>query len=573
MSTTRKAQRAAAAALLLLAAAACGSEGGRSAAVGAGEPGGTPVSGGTAVLPELSDLGKPLPLVLETALDGNLSDIMYMTLLRGAWDGRLLYLTAEQNPMAIARSYEYLPPDSTALRYHMRSDLKWSDGEPITARDVVFTYTALRDPALAAPRQDYTEHIDSVTAQNDSTVTVHFKRRYPEMLFHSGLGIVPAHVYRDADLATLRSHPSLTDPSKLVVSGAFKIGRWQPGQQITLVHNPEFRPEARLERIVIRVIPEVTTRLVELRTGGVDYLGGVPFDQIPALKVSNPELRFERERNRNYEYIGYNPKAFEAFADPEIRRALGMAIDVPGIVQALQMEDFATPAGGPYPPIFQTLYDPEKMAPLPHDPERAKQILESKGWVDTNGDGVRDKNGRPLRFSLLTNAGNARRADVSLIVQNQWKQIGVDVQLQSLESNTFFDRLQKKEFTAALAGWSVGLSPDLSNVWGPKSAFNFVSYDNPEVTRLMEQALDAKTDAEANPLWEAAAARMVQDQPYNWLYYYDTVDAVNNRLRGMKIDTYGPYQNAWEWWIPRELQRGAAAEQTAAPAESTTTTH
>jgi peptide/nickel transport system substrate-binding protein len=553
------------AALALL--AGCGEKGERRAG-GEAEEGGTPEPGGTAVMAELADMSKPMPLVMESSLDGDLQDVMYMTLLRGAWrDGRLAYLTAEENPMALARRYEFLAPDSTTLRYHLRSDVKWSDGVPVTAKDVLYTYHVLGDPKLASPRQDYVAQMDSVTSENDSTVTFHFKKRYPEMLFHSGHGIVPAHVYEAIAPEQIRTSRPLTDPTegRLVVNGAFMVGAWQKGQSITLVPNPHFRPAPLLEQVVIRVIPEATTRLIELQTGNVDFTRPIPFDQIANLKATAPHVRFEREHKRYYDYIGYNPDRLDAFRDPEIRRALGMAIDVPGLIRGLQMEDYAVPAGGPYPPIFSDLYDPKMMAPLAYDTVRAKQILDEKGWKDTDGDGIRDKNGRPFRFTLLTNAGNSRRADVQQIVQQAWKQIGVDARLQQVETNTFFDRLTKKNYDAAVSGWGVGLSPDLTGLWSKTSPFNYVSYVNPEVTRLMDEALAQPTDALANPLWKRAAELIARDQPYSFLYYYDQVDGVNRRLRGMKIDTYGAFQNAWEWWIPRAEQRqmprpaGAAA--------------
>ncbi|HEX5727204.1 MAG TPA: ABC transporter substrate-binding protein, partial [Longimicrobiaceae bacterium] len=286
-----------------------------------------------------------------------------------------------------------------------------------------------------------------------------------------------------------------------------------------------------------------------------------------------PHVRFLREEKRNYDYIGYNPRTFPAFADRDIRTALGMALDVPGIIRALRLDEFAAPAGGPYSPIFRDLYDQQAMGPLPFDTVRAKQILDEKGWRDSDGDGIRDQGGRPFRFTLVTNAGNARRADVSQIVQQQWKQVGVDAQLRQLETNTMYERLTDKDFEATLAGWSVALDPDLGSTWSPESPFNFVSYANPRVFALFEQARAAPTPEAANALWKQAAGLIVADRPYTWLYFLDGVVGVNERLRGVRVDTYGAYQNTWEWWIPRDRQRGsagAAAGADSAPAGTDT---
>lgn len=519
--------------------------------------------GGTAVLAVSTDMNQLMPLTFVGEMDGNIADMVYMTLLRSDWEeGRLVTRTAEENPMAIARSYEFMGPDSAAIRFHLRSDLRWSDGEPLSADDVVWTYNALGNPQVASPRQDNVTLLDSLVAQNDSTVTFYFERQYPEMLFHTGHPIAPEHVFTDSDPSQLSSHPTVVDPAdNLVVSGPFQIAGWQQGQQIVFEPNPYFEPAPNLDRIVMRVIPEEATRLVEFQTGNIDFLRPVSFDRVPLLRQSMPDARIATEEGRAYEYIGYNPQDVEAFGDPDIRRALGLAIDVPRIISALQMEEFAEPAAGPYSPIFEDLRD-ERMEPLASDPEQARQILDEHGWVDPDGDGVREKDGVPLEFTLITNSGNQRRADVSQIIQQQWAEIGVKANLQQLEFNTFLDGLLNRNFDAALGGWVVALSSDLTGSYSPGAPININSYDNPEVTRLMETAIAQPTGAAANPYWKEAAYQIVQDQPYTWLYYYDQVSALSNRLRGVEIDSYGAYQNAWEWWIPEELQRAPAATQT-----------
>lgn len=536
-----------------------------STADGARPQEGGPVDGGTAVLSGQADMEKPMPLVWQTDLDSDLSDVMYMGLLRGAWrDGRLAYLTASQSPMAMAWLWEYTGADSASIRFRLRSGLRWSDGQPLTARDVVWSYTVLKDSTLASPRQEDVALLDSATAENDSTVTLHFRRRYPEMLFAASMPVAPEHVYRGVAPGSIRTHPSLTDPvAKLVVSGPFKVGEWRHGASFTLVRNPLFKPQPHLDRIVFRVIPEPTTRIVELENGTVDFARPIAFDQVPGLRRRHPRLRFEREQRRFMEYVAYNPAAHPAFADPQVRRALGMAVDVPGIIRALHMEEFTEPAAGPYSPVFRDLQDPQ-LKPLPHDPAAAARLLDERGWRDSDGDGVRDRDGKALRFTLLTTSGNQRRADVTQIIQQQWKAIGVAVELRTLEFNAYMDAITHQKFESALGSWGVALSPDLSGMWGPTARFNITRYTNPQVQELFTRALQQPTAEAAAPIWREAAERIVQDQPYTWLYYYDGVDGVSDRLRGMRVDTFGAFQNAWEWWIPRDRQGAGPGQAPAA---------
>jgi len=530
-----------------------------------GEAGARPEPGGTAVLAEANDVERPMPLVWQSSLDSDVVDIMYMALTRSAWrNGRLSFMLADESPMALAWHWEYATPDSASLRYRMRSALRWSDGKPITAGDVVWSYRMYADPKVASPRSEDAAIVDSVKAENDSTVVFYFERRSPEMLYASGLPIAPRHQFEGAGAAGIRTHPAINDPSKLVVSGTFRIGAWQPGERITFAPNPHFRPAPLLQSVVVRVIPEMTTRLVELQTGNVDMVRGISADRIPGLRQRAPNLRFEREQRRFWEFVAYNPLKVDAFRDREVRRALALALDVPRIIRSLQLAEFTEPAGGPYPPIFRDLYDPQRMRPMAQDTARAKQLLAAAGWRDTDGDGVLDKGGKPLSFTMITNSGNQRRADVALIIQQQWKAVGVDVKLQQMEFNTFMEKQGTKDYEAVLGGWGVNLNPDLTPLFATDANLNIVSYDDSVGQRLMRQAKEQPTPERANPLWRAAAERIVQEQPYTWLYYYDVVDGVSPRLRGIHIDTYGAYQNAWEWWIPKSRQgRTAPAAQPA----------
>jgi peptide/nickel transport system substrate-binding protein len=562
-------------AVLAFALIAAGCPGDRTPGVAIDEFG-EPVPGGTAISIELADMARPLSVISESALDGSIMNAISMTLARGAWrDGRLVFLSAEETPVSLARRWELIGPDSSSLRYHMRSDVLWSDGTPVTAHDAVYTYELVANPAVASPRQDYAERIRAVEAETDSTVVFHFYQRYPldQMQFWANLELVPRHAFEGSDPGNIRDHPRMTRPEggNLPVNGPFMIGSWERGSRITLVRNPHFRPQALLDQIVIRVVPEETTRLVEFQTGRADMLTPLPPEQVEVIERRVAGVRIERQEGRFYDFIGYNPLEFEPFADRDVRTALGLAIDAQGLIDALAISDYAVAAGGPYAQIFRELYDPERHAALPHDPERALGILREKGWAP-GPDGVLVRNGQRFTFTLMTNAGNQRRIDAMQIIQQMWRRIGVDVQLRTMETNTFFDRMTNKRFEATLAGWSVGLSPDLEALWGQDSPFNYVSFESPQAWQLFEHARQQHDEQEANRLWREAAALIVAEQPYTWLYYRDELVAVAQRLRNVQVDTYSRYQNVWEWWIPAEMQRGgrAGAAPAAAPVQADT---
>jgi peptide/nickel transport system substrate-binding protein len=504
----------------------------------------------TVTIITLADISKPMPFISESVTDGSVVGMLYMSMLGSVWeDGRLRFRTADEDALAIARAYELFGPDSASLRYHMRSDLTWSDGEPLTAHDVHWTLETRGEPAVASPRSDYNRFIESVEVENDSTIVIHFTRRYPEMIAHTAIEIAPRHLYQDTPLAELRNHPALATPDggNLVVSGPYMIGEWRRGQRFTLVPNPAFSPAPNIPRVVFSVIPEQTTRLIEFQTGNADVLV-LPFDQIERVERSVPDMRLEVRRGRFYDYLGYNPAAHPALADPDVRRALGLAIDREGLIGALNLEGFAEPAGGPFSPIQTLHYDPEAQTPLPYDPTEAARILDEAGWVPGPG-GVRARDGQTLSFNLSTNAGNQRRADIAQIVQQQWRQIGVEVRIQTRETNTFFDSLNRREYEVALAGWSIALFVDMTSLWEGDTPFNFTDFNDPEVSRLFALATEQPTEEAAAPYWKEAARLIVEQQPYSWLFYMDEVIGVRNRIQGTRIDALGDLQNLHEWYI------------------------
>lgn len=505
--------------------------------------------GTTVTIVELADMSKPLSFISETALDGDIVSLTFRPLLEPRWeDGRLRYLTAEESDLALARSYEFFGPDSASLRYRLRSAVRWSDGTPVTAHDAVWMIETRGDPRVASPRIDYNREIVSVVAEDDTTLVIHFRRRYPEMLFHTAGELAPRHIFEGSDPAQIRSHPALTDPARnLVFNGPFVIAEWVRGQRVVLAANPDFRPRPVVQRVVYRTIPEETTRMIELQTGNVDVMS-LPYDKLETIRQTAPFIRFEVRERRFYDYIAYNPNAHPALADPEIRRALGLAIDVESMLEALHIGEFAEPAGGPYTPILRDLHDPELHAPLPYDPEEAMRILDSKGWVP-GPDGIRVKDGVRLSFTLATNSGNQRRADVAQIIQPQWRRIGVEARIQLLETNTFFDRLGRREYEAAIAGWSVGLSAEITDLFMGDVPFNFTAYHSEEANRLFELAMAQPTEELANPIWREAAAVVVRDQPYTWLYYMDEVVGVHERIQNTRIDALGTVQNLHQWTI------------------------
>lgn len=506
---------------------------------------------GPVVVASGTDFGILLPVAETSALDGEINSQLYLSLNQARWeDGRLDYFAG---PLSLSERWEF-GPDSTTLTYYLRPSAVWSDGEPVGAEDVVFTFELVRRPEIASPHAEVWEHIDSVRAGGEHEVTFYFERRYPGMLFDTGLAIVPAHIFAEAadDNATLTSHPTLADPDgNLIVSGPFRVAEWQRGDRLVLERNPSSSTvTASLDTVIFRIITEETTRFVELENEKIDVLTRVPLARAGDL-LEDDRFRIETIADRFHDYIAWNGVSFPPFADPAVREALSLAIDRNAILAGLGIAGHARPAAGPYPPVFETLADPT-LEPDPYRPDSARTILAAAGWEDVDGDGELERNDAPLSFTLLTQAGNERRTSAAEIIQAGYAEVGIDMEIQALEFDPLLARVfQDKDFDAVLMGWQVGLQPDylVGHFWPPEHPFNITGYGNSALDSLMIRAQAAETAAEAAPHWRAAARLIAADRPYAFLWFFDDPVVVSQRLENTRIDTYGLFQNLYAWRI------------------------
>lgn len=512
--------------LLLPLLAACGGDAGSRAVA---------ERGARAVIAVEADASSLLPPLARTALDGDLGAQLFPGLNRGEWrEGAFVY--REEDPLALARSWRF-GSDGTRLTYRLRDGLRWSDGTPLTAADVVFTYRLLADPEAGLPLSYVTERMDSVTAHGDTVVSFHFRRRYPGMLFDTGVGVLPRHVYGDLPPAAFAGRADLpaAGRDRAVVSGPFTLAEWRRGDRIVLVRNPAAPTAPVLDTVVVRVLPEETTRLAELRAGGVDAARVSSFREAERLRAE-PGIRLRRLRGRAYDYMAWNPGGHAAFTDARVREALSAAIDRGTILEALDMTGFAAPATGPYGPLF-----PELAAAQPepvHDPARARRLLEEAGRAD-------------LAFTLLVPAGNDRRSAAAQMIQAQLAAVGVEVALRTREFNALFERVLQGDYEAALLGWQVALDPDVSPFFGDSaSRLNVVDYEDARVRAAIDSALAAPTAEAAAPHWRRAAAVLSRDHPYTFLWHFDLLLAVGPRLEGVETaGATGFFQALHRWRV------------------------
>jgi len=484
-----------------------------------------------------------LPPLATSALDGELGAILYLGLNFAEWrEGGMVY--PEGHPLALARSWEV---DGAKLTYRLDVNRRWSDGTPVAARDVVFTYELLRSldhlpMSVAAAR------MDSVVARDDSTVVFYFEQEYPGMLFDSGVGVLPSHVYgglpEERLMEAARSIRAGSDG--LVVSGPFTVTDWSTGERIELTRNPSFSLTSRVARIVFVTIPDPTSRLASFRSGELDLAQVDDFREAVRTSEATGAVVL-RVPQRGYDYIAWNPAAHPAFEDRRVREALSRAIDRSAILSALDMTDFAEKAYGPYGSIFGSLAPPAPPGG-DFDPQTARRLLSEAGWEDRDEDGVRERGDVRLAFKLEVPAGNNRRLDAAQIIQAQLADVGVDIEVAIQEFNSLFARARARNYEAVLLGWQVGLDPDISFFWAdPESPVNVVGYEGAQARSHIEQALASTTADAAAPHWREAARLIASDFPYAFLWYFDFAWLASPRLQGILMDPVGFFRNPQEW--------------------------
>ncbi len=437
------------------------------------------------------------------------------------------------------------------LLFHLRPGVKFHDGHMLDADDVRFTYEAIMNPKNLSPRISDYEPVKTVEVIDPLTVQIVYKRLYSPAIGTWGMGILPEHLLNDQALkkeaARLGKDPKTffirqsTFNRNPVGCGPFKFKEWKSDQYIILDRfDGYWEGPPNYQRYVFRIIPDILTQEMEFYAGTIDSYGVQPH-QVKRLE-KDPRFQSFSGIAFGYTYIGYNMRR-KPFDDPRVRRALGMAIDVEKIIKYV-LYGQGERITGPF--VKQTDYYNHAIKPLDYNPNAALKLLEAAGWK-RNKAGRLEKNGKPFKFTLITNSGNDLRKAILAIAQDAWKQIGIDVNTDLLEWSVFIqERVNKSDFDALILGWQMGIEPDLFQIWHSSQInpyqLNFVGYKNKEADDLIikiRQEYNHHRQIEfSHRLHEIIAA----DQPYTFLYVGKWTAVLDKRIVIKTVDGTGAIQ-------------------------------
>jgi peptide/nickel transport system substrate-binding protein len=503
-----------------------------------------PVDGGTAVVALADEPDVLNSLVRTSAVAGTVLSLLQDALAEMGPD-------LQWSPQ-IAAGWT-VAPDSLSITYVLRP-WRWEDGQPLVAEDVRLSCELLRDPVIGSPRADLLRAVASCEALDDARVRYTFTTPQADPVqatFHS---ILPAHRVASLDRTAVASWPINRAP---LASGPFRLIEWQPGRQLVLGRNPSY-PLAppRLDRVILRVIPDETARILALETGEVDFVNDIPAATARRLQ-DHARIQLREVTGRVFGFVMWNARR-AALADATTRRALSLAIDRSRFIEDL-LGGFGEPAASYLPPVLWNHHPG-----LPADryrPAEARAALAAAGWSDDDGDGILDRDGRRLALEVIYRGGDAQRDNAAALLRQNLQQVGVAVSLRGLELATALDFLRQGRFDAYLGEFRANLIGDPSPLVssGATDRFNYGGYANARVDSLLAVALAEPDRQRARPIWFALQEELAADPPAAMLYYRRQVIAVNRRLRNVEPNVLGPLDNIQAWWIAPADRRWAAA--------------
>lgn len=488
----------------------------------------------------LADAKRLLPLLASDSASGTISGWIYNGLTKYDKD---IKITGD-----LAESWD-ISKDGLQIIFHLRKGVIWHDGVEFTADDVVFTYKTVIDPKVPTPYSSNYGPVDRVEAVDKYTVKVTYKEPYAPALESWGMGIIPRHILEGRDVTTEHFN---RNP---VGTGPYKLKEWITGQKIVLdAFEDYFEGRPRIDTYIARVIPDTATMFLELKFGGIDFMGLTP----PQYKLqANTEFfnkYFQKFRYPafGYTYLGYNlldPK----FSDKRVRKALTYAINKKDIIDGVLL-GYGTPCTGPFPPESWA-YNPD-VKDIEHNPEKARKLFEEAGWKTGQG-GFLAKDGKPFAFTVLVNQGNDVRLKTAQIIKESLKKVGVDMNIKVLEWQAMLHEfIDKKRFEAVIMGWALSRDPDIYDIWHSSKTkegeFNFISYKNNEVDRLLLEGRRIFDMEKRKKIYHRIHEILAEEQPYTFLFVPDALPVLHKRFKGVVKAPVGIWYDFIHWHVPKD---------------------
>jgi peptide/nickel transport system substrate-binding protein len=443
--------------------------------------------------------------------------------------------------------------DSVTLVFDLDPRARWQDGAPVTARDVVFTLERAKNPAIAPQLADLLRRVKGVQAESDRRVVFRFSEPYSEQLYDATFHVapLPAHLLDSMPPQAVTRSAFATKP---VGSGPYRLVRNVTGEFIELAANPQFfLGKPKLERVIIRAAADPQARLNMVLSGQADAIDNVvpPLDNVRrlnadstlrAIPVPSPTLGFLLFNQRDPRDT---TRLHPVLSDVRVRRAITLGLDRQLMVRAV----FGSYGEVPYGPVSPILWI-RHHAPRAtrQNTAEARRLLAAAGWRDSDADGIRDRNGLPLALTLSLPNTSAVRRQMSLLAQEQLRQLGIKLDLQQLEAPLWLERRSQGRFDIDFGSTSQDPSPSgISQGWSCAGGTNVAKYCNPRTDSLLDLATLGRGGKDPAGAWVAVLRQIEDDAPAVFLYAPSYVYAVRRRFRNVAISPVSSWQQLRLW--------------------------
>ncbi|HTU69215.1 MAG TPA: peptide ABC transporter substrate-binding protein [Candidatus Baltobacteraceae bacterium] len=430
-----------------------------------------------------------------------------------------------------------LSADGRTIVYHLRRNVRWSDGSALTSADVLYTLREILDPRNPVRTHEGYELIDRASAPDAHTVVLHLRRAWaPAVLTYFSYGIIP-QVVLPAHLPLARV-PAVGD-------GPFDFVSWSHGNMLTYRANPLYwRGKPAIDRLEVRIVPDTSTNLLLLQSGALDWNLIAPAQR--SIAARDPDVRLYSTPTAVIAALVFNT-ARAPLDDVRVRRAIAMSIDR-GLISA-KITLGAYPVTDMLQPQFSWAYDPAIHEPA-YDPHAADALLDAAGWK-RGPRGMRERGGVPLRLTYVQFPESVTGVHVAAAVQAMLRRRGIDVSVESISNAQLFlpvsGILAAGRFDLAYVPFTMGADPDDSDVLACKAPSNYMRWCDPRVDALERVALASVSQQQRRRLYGEIARRVAAQVPLLYLFNARYVYAYRDRLHGFAPNAFLPTWNAWAW--------------------------
>ena len=454
---------------------------------------------------------------------------------------------------ALAARWERV--DSVSWRFHLRPEARWSDGRPVTAEDVRFSFEAFADSTIDAAARPYLGGV-TIVAEDSATVLVRFSEPSGEQLYDATyhVRIIPSHVWAGRPKTEWAADTGI---AHLVGSGPYRITAWKRGEYARLAADTLRANPPAVRRAIWRFAPDPDAALNLVLSHEADLLETAGGPDRRARVAADSTLRLVSYPSAAYGFLGFQIAGgsragpHPVFRDAATRRALAMAVDRGTLARSVFGPDAKAPPG----PMSQLLWLwSDSIRTLPFDTVAADRALDAAGWRRTDSATTRQRGSQALAFDILVPSTSPTRRQLAVAVQSMWQAVGAAVTVTAVDFPVFQERLGAGDFDSYIGAWLDEPSPrGLAEQWTRAgwAALNYGHYDNPRFDALFRRAARARTPADAGRLYREAMDTLNADAPAIFLYAPANAAVVSRRLDGVEIDPYSWISGLRRWAAPR----------------------